>query len=371
MKSELEHTIRNLLFETRQFNANDVLVNCLSDSILTLKSETELLEPFPRERVKKVVSFATKVQKESGIFPLCFAQFSFKWTYKSTEIISPLFLTPLEAITNKVSQEITFQQDEDDRFINPFILQVLKDEWDLELPNDALNPTAIAAFIQLHHLPIELQSFFAIGNFHHHRYEMVKELEALLLQEPSSSIASIFGEAREESPEILNLPSALLFPSDIDQLAVFEHVSEDNCVVQGPPGTGKSQVLANLIGKLANQEKQLLVVSEKRVALEVLQKKMQQFDLDQLCFIASSEIVSKAFIQSLKQAWLDLDQQKVDKNSNWQELVASKTHQLTYFLDMLNQSTLIGGVSYEQFQNLANHQSLDHVIFDSNLPSID
>ena len=371
MKSELEHTIRNLLFETRQFNANDVLVNCLSDSILTLKSETELLEPFPRERVKKVVSFATKVQKESGIFPLCFAQFSFKWTYKSTEIISPLFLTPLEAITNKVSQEITFQQDEDDRFINPFIFQVLKDEWDLELPNDALNPTAIEAFIQLHHLPIELQPFFAIGNFHHHRYEMVKELEALLLQEPSSSIASIFGEAREESLEILNLPSALLFPSDIDQLAVFEHVSEDNCVVQGPPGTGKSQVLANLIGKLANQEKQLLVVSEKRVALEVLQKKLQQFDLDQLCFIASSEIVSKSFIQSLKQAWLDLDQQKVEKKTNWQELVASKTHQLTYFLDMLNQSTLIGGVSYEQFQNLANHQTLDHVIFDSNLPALD
>lgn len=98
---------------------------------------------------------------------------------------------------------------------------------------------------------------------------------------------------------------------------------------------------------------------------------MQQFDLDQLCFIASSEIVSKAFIQSLKQAWLDLDQQKVEKNSNWQERVASKTHQLTYFLDMLNQPTLIGGVSYEQFQNLANHQSLDHVIFDSNLPALD
>ena len=370
MKTELEHTIRNLLFETRQFNANDVLVNCLSDSILTLKSETELLEPFLRERVKKVVSFATKVQKESGIFPLCFAQFSFKWTYKSTEIISPLFLTPLEAITNKVSQEITFQQDEDDRFINPFVQQVFKDEWDLELP-DEMTSEAVAAFLQLHSLPIKLQQFYAVGNFHHHRYEMVKELEALLQEEPSESIGALFGESVTKLPEKLNLSPALLFPSDVDQLAVYDQISNDNCVVQGPPGTGKSQVLANLIGKLVCEEKQLLVVSEKRVALEVLQKKLQQFDLDQLCFIASSEIVSKEFIHSLKQAWIDLDQHVVQSIPNNLDRAAQKTHQLSYYLDMLNQPTLIGGISYEQFQSCAKGHPFEQVIFDSNLPSVD
>lgn len=370
MKTELEHTIRTLLLETRQFNANDVLVNCLSDSILTLKSEAELLEPFPREKVKKIISFAAKVQKESGIFPLCYANLSFKWIYKSSEIITPLFLTPLEIITNKVSQEINFLLDDRAPFINPFIQQVFKDEWDLELP-DEITSEAVAAFLQLHNLPIKLQQFYAVGNFHHHRYEMVKELEALLQEEPSESIGALFGESVTKLPEKLNLSPALLFPSDVDQLAVYNQISTDNCVVQGPPGTGKSQVLANLIGKLVCEEKQLLVVSEKRVALEVLQKKLQQYDLDQLCFIASSEIVSKEFIHALKQAWIDLDQHVVQSIPNNLDRAAQKTHQLSYYLDMLNQPTLIGGISYEQFQSCAKDHPFEQVIFDSNLPSVD
>lgn len=371
MKTELEHTIRTLLLETRQFNANDVLVNCLSDSIVTLKSEAELAEPFPREKVKKIVSFASKVQKESGIFPLCYARLAFKWNYKNSEILTPLFLTPLEVTLNKVTQEFTFQMDADDCFINPFIHQVFKDEWELELPSDINSYETIDSFIQLNKLPISIQSFFAIGNFHHHRYELVKELEALLQQEPSASIASLFGEAITEEPEKLDLPDGLLFPADVDQLAVFDQISIDNCVVQGPPGTGKSQVLGTLIGKLVGQEKQLLVVSEKRVALEVLQKKLQQFKLDQLCFIASSEIVSKEFIVSLKQEWIDLEQQTHTNAPIFVADSSQKINQLNYFLDLLNHPTLIGGISYDQFQQVAKNSSFEQAIFDSNLPAVD
>ena len=67
----------------------------------------------------------------------------------------------------------------------------------------------------------------------------------------------------------------MLFPTDLDQLEVFDSIKQDHTVVQGPPGTGKSQVLSNLLAKLLLKGSSAVVVSEKRVALEVLEKKMQ------------------------------------------------------------------------------------------------
>ena len=50
-------------------------------------------------------------------------------------------------------------------------------------------------------------------------------------------------------------------------------------------------------------DKTTVVVSEKRVALEVLQKKLSAFGLDKLCFVASSDRLSHVFLQELKSTW--------------------------------------------------------------------
>ena len=105
----------------------------------------------------------------------------------------------------------------------------------------------------------------------------------------------------ESKTEKIELTDQLLFPTDNDQLAVFKEGKNKNLVVQGPPGTGKSQVLSNFIGKTLHDQLPTLVVSEKRVALEVLQKKLSQFQLDKFCFLPKSW---EFYIQNNSYDWI-------------------------------------------------------------------
>ncbi len=55
-------------------------------------------------------------------------------------------------------------------------------------------------------------------------------------------------------------------------LTALEHT--DELVVQGPPGTGKSQTITSLIASYANQGKTILMVSEKKTALDVVYSRL-------------------------------------------------------------------------------------------------
>lgn len=51
-------------------------------------------------------------------------------------------------------------------------------------------------------------------------------------------------------------------------------------VVQGPPGTGKSQLICNLVADFIARRKRVLVVCQKKVALEVVKERLAQKKLD-------------------------------------------------------------------------------------------
>ncbi|MCY4533739.1 MAG: DUF4011 domain-containing protein, partial [Bryobacterales bacterium] len=56
-----------------------------------------------------------------------------------------------------------------------------------------------------------------------------------------------------------------------------------NLGVQGPPGTGKSQTIANIIGCAAADGKRVLLVAEKRAALDVVHDRLEKCGLGPLC----------------------------------------------------------------------------------------
>jgi hypothetical protein len=65
------------------------------------------------------------------------------------------------------------------------------------------------------------------------------------------------------------------FPVDSSQEAVINYTKLGNsCVVQGPPGTGKSQLICNLVADFASRGKKVLVVSQKRAALDVVYQRV-------------------------------------------------------------------------------------------------
>jgi superfamily I DNA and/or RNA helicase len=69
----------------------------------------------------------------------------------------------------------------------------------------------------------------------------------------------------------------LPFAIDASQEAAIKQVKEGySIVVQGPPGTGKSQLIANLIADFTARGKKVLVVCQKRVALDTVYQRLQK-----------------------------------------------------------------------------------------------
>lgn len=72
-----------------------------------------------------------------------------------------------------------------------------------------------------------------------------------------------------------------IFPSDIwQENALKASKLGHSIVVQGPPGTGKSQLIANLISDGIANGKRVLVVCQKRAALDVVYARLKEAGLD-------------------------------------------------------------------------------------------
>ena len=68
-----------------------------------------------------------------------------------------------------------------------------------------------------------------------------------------------------------------VFPLDASQENVLHKVRQgSSLVVEGPPGTGKSQLIANLVSDYIARGKRVLVVSQKRAALDVVFERMEK-----------------------------------------------------------------------------------------------
>ncbi|HEV8512246.1 MAG TPA: AAA domain-containing protein, partial [Cyclobacteriaceae bacterium] len=72
-----------------------------------------------------------------------------------------------------------------------------------------------------------------------------------------------------------------VFPSDIwQENAIKASKLGHSIVVQGPPGTGKSQLIGNLVSDAIANGKRVLVVCQKRAALDVVFSRLKEKNLD-------------------------------------------------------------------------------------------
>ncbi|MCF2491114.1 AAA domain-containing protein [Dyadobacter sp. CY347] len=90
----------------------------------------------------------------------------------------------------------------------------------------------------------------------------------------------------EEQMDVLDLPvqnktvreEEILTPFPVDQSQeeiILAVKSGKSVVVQGPPGSGKSQLICNLMADFAARGKRVLLVCQKRVALDVVYQRLQ------------------------------------------------------------------------------------------------
>ncbi len=80
---------------------------------------------------------------------------------------------------------------------------------------------------------------------------------------------------------------------------VYESSSDKNIVMHGPPGTGKSQTISNVIAHNLMLGKKILVVSEKRAALDVIYNRLPFFQ-DKIAVIHDYRLDKEAFYEKLE-----------------------------------------------------------------------
>jgi very-short-patch-repair endonuclease len=141
----------------------------------------------------------------------------------------------------------------------------------------------------------------ALGNFSFQKTAMVRDLRELGAELSANPIvAALAGDDAARSTvgskrHSAGLPDPrefdrqppenefFILDSDSSQhRAVMSALSGSSGVIQGPPGTGKSQVIANLIASAGGAGKRVLFVAEKRAALEVVLKRLENHGLGHL-----------------------------------------------------------------------------------------
>ncbi|GAB3798506.1 hypothetical protein GCM10028819_19770 [Spirosoma humi] len=87
-------------------------------------------------------------------------------------------------------------------------------------------------------------------------------------------------------------------------------------VVQGPPGTGKSQLIANLMADAAASGKRVLLVCQKRAALDVVQKRLEDVGMNPfLALIHDFQNDRRALYTQVAAQIEQIDQYKQQNNS--------------------------------------------------------
>ena len=86
-----------------------------------------------------------------------------------------------------------------------------------------------------------------------------------------------------------------VLPADYSQLKAVALADQgENIVLHGPPGTGKSQTIANIISTFIAKGKTVLFVSEKKAALDIVKKRLDNAELGVFCLDMHSEGGRKA-----------------------------------------------------------------------------
>lgn len=373
MDKTVEHSITDFANELKFFNRNDVLVNMHQSYKIALLQEQNPITLNDDVELSKIFKTYRQHFKESGAHVFCISSGILVWEWKGKTCESPILLCSAEIKFDKVRREYTIYFDETEAFLNPFLTVEFQNTFDFNWPKMNFQPAdwqTIENNMKAIGFSISIKNELHLGNFHHHRFSILRDIEFLeKCSEFSKPLNELLLIQNESKVEKHNLTHQLLFPSDNNQLQVFKEIIDNNLVVQGPPGTGKSQVLTNFLGKTMLHQHPTLVVSEKRVALEVLRKKLKSLGLDKFCFLPEDSRNSHALLLQLKQTWLFLESCEV-KSPFQLNLSKQKIDALQFKLDLLSKKDIVGGISYPTFRNLMSQYDLRNVSYNSRSATI-
>jgi len=132
-------------------------------------------------------------------------------------------------------------------------------------------------------------------------------------------------------------------PIDSHQENALNAVKRGNSVViQGPPGTGKSQLIGNLVCDFIARGKKVLVVSQKRVALDVVYDRLKGLELEDFLALVHDFKADRAAVYQKMARQIDRLQDYSRSNANLDAVQIDRSfkkasHQIEESIDQLNE----------------------------------
>ncbi|WP_294613772.1 DUF3320 domain-containing protein [uncultured Roseovarius sp.] len=271
---------------------------------------------------------------------------------------APLLLVPVKLERKSARSEFTIIHHEDEVRFNSTLLEFLKRDFDLTLPElegdlprdeSGIDVPLIFEWMRsrVRDVPgFEVVEEISISTFSFTKFLMWKDLVdrtdqlrnnrlvAHLVDNPEKHF-----ESGQENPVVPNeidrrvVPRDLVtpLPADSSQLAAVLAASEGHdFVLVGPPGTGKSQTIANIICQCIAHDKTVLFVAEKAAALDVVQRRLAANGLgDAVLELHSNKTDRKRVLTQLGRGW---DRASVANEQEWLDV----TERLRIKRDQLN-----------------------------------
>ncbi|EON76943.1 DNA helicase related protein [Lunatimonas lonarensis] len=128
---------------------------------------------------------------------------------------------------------------------------------------------------------LKLQPYAVLGQFSQKSSFLMDDYAFLIAETAHLNLDDLFADrfGRDEgtSHVVREDTTYNTLPLDASQERVLTAVKQgESCVVQGPPGTGKSQLICNLVADFTSRGKKVLVVSQKRAALDVVYSRLAE-----------------------------------------------------------------------------------------------
>ncbi|MCQ1947573.1 DUF4011 domain-containing protein [Arthrobacter sp. zg-Y1116] len=251
-----------------------------------------------QSRMRSLAYKARTLIEETGANNLYLALGSLVWSLDGKELRSPLVLVPVQLRpTSKQGPYEVVLDETGGSTPNYCLLEKLRMEHGMEIPGLA-DPEedhsgidldaalgAVRSAVQAKGLPFRVEPTVDLSILQFAKFRLWKDLDEhweelsknpLVRHLVSTPTDPFTDPATTETGEDLDeLAARVPIPADSSQLqAISEAVAGKTFVLEGPPGTGKSQTITNLLTRAVADGKRVLFVAEKRAALEVVQKRL-------------------------------------------------------------------------------------------------
>ena len=273
---------------------------------------------------------------EGGTNTLYLALGLLKWKKTPTDervYRAPILLLPVKLERSGVSNRFRLRFHEDEPRLNATLLQFVKREFDLTLPDfrdglpqDGKGIDVLQVMEQMRRAVRDVPGFevaaddIALSTFSFAKYLMWKDLtdriDGLrrnrvvrhLIDNPEKAFEGAdqpFPDENDIDRHYASRDIIMPLPADSSQIAASLAAAQGrDFVIVGPPGTGKSQTIANMIATCLAAGKTVLFVAEKTAALDVVHRRLREHGLADHCLeLHSSKADRKQFFDQLKRSW--------------------------------------------------------------------